>query len=115
MLQEELNDKQVTQHSAVIVDNVFRTMHTIKGSAPMFGFERLVDYSLPVEKVYRRLRESNGHIDGQLIQKTIDVVDHILGELQKEDAHLPQNNEEKQILLDYFNNINRLNEPTNDR
>lgn len=113
-LQLELDVNQVDQLSSGTMEKVFRCMHTIKGSGPMFGFNQLPEITQPVEKVYKDLSNGDVDLNNQIIDKTKDVVTLIRDVLEMDDAHLPRIEEEKQMLIRFFDNIKRLNNRTND-
>ncbi len=114
VIQRELETAVSESMCSTTVDKVFRAMHTIKGSGPMFGFSHLPEITLPVEMAYRNLSDGNLELSNQIIDKTKDVVSLIQDVLDMDDDHLPRIEEEKQMLIRYFNNINRLNDRTND-
>lgn len=107
-LKEDLKDISLELDDQML-EKVFRTMHTIKGSAPMFGFNHLTEIALPVEMVFKGLCDGRIEINNQIIDKTKDVVSLIQEVLNKKDDHLPTLEEEKQMLIHYFMNIDRLN------
>lgn len=56
---------------------LFRCVHTIKGSAGMFGFEHLVGFTHVVENVLDRLRAGQIGVDRHLTQLLLRCRDHI--------------------------------------
>ncbi|WP_430818934.1 Hpt domain-containing protein [Carboxylicivirga caseinilyticus] len=113
-LEKELASSGSVKLSDEAVEKIFRTMHTIKGSAPMFGFSKLTEIAIPVEIVYRGLYDGRISIDNHIIDKTKDVVSLIQDVLNKEEDHLASIEEQKDALILFFKNIDRLNVRTND-
>ena len=113
-IQKELLSPTADQISNETVEKIYRAMHTIKGSGPMFGYNHLTEITLPVEIVYRNLRDGHLLINHHIIDKTKDVVSLIQDALKMKDEHLPSLEEEKQMLIQFFKDINRLNDRTND-
>lgn len=54
---------------------VFRAVHTIKGSAGLFGLDELVDFSHLLESLLERLREQDLDIDNQVVTLLIGATD----------------------------------------
>lgn len=55
---------------------VFRAMHTIKGSAGIFGFAPIVAFTHPIETVMDEVRRGERAIDSTLIAILLDCKDH---------------------------------------
>ncbi|PMK05139.1 chemotaxis protein CheA [Vibrio sp. 10N.261.55.A7] len=54
---------------------VFRAVHTIKGSAGLFGLDDLVDFSHLLESLLERLRELDIEVDSTIVTLLIDATD----------------------------------------
>ncbi|MFP4382971.1 MAG: chemotaxis protein CheA [Spirochaetia bacterium] len=67
------------------VSALFRTMHTIKGSAAMFGFQHISDFTHEVESILELVREGKIKIGPELIDLTLKARDHIRNMLDQED------------------------------
>jgi two-component system chemotaxis sensor kinase CheA len=113
LIQEELATNAKDMIPDGLVEKVFRAMHTIKGSGPMFGFNHLSDVALPVEKVYKELYYGKGQTNSQLVEKTSGVINLLQKALTECDAHIPNCNEER-ALIEYFNNICPFNAGSDD-
>ena len=68
-----------------LLNSVFRSMHTIKGAAGVFGFDAIVDFTHPIETEMDRVRNGERTIDADMIavllecrDHTINLVDHVL-------------------------------------
>jgi len=61
-----------------LLSAVFRVMHTIKGSAAMFGLELIAAFSHEVESILSALREGKLKVSRELIDNTLASRDRIL-------------------------------------
>jgi two-component system chemotaxis sensor kinase CheA len=76
------------------VNAVFRAAHTIKGSAGLFGFDRIVHFTHGVESVLDRVRDGTLALDEDRVSLLLSCADHTLrqidavvaGELDSNDA-----------------------------
>ena len=68
LLEETPSDKES-------INNVFRAMHTIKGSAGLFGLEHVVAFCHCVETVMDALRKGQRMIDKQIISVLLSCKD----------------------------------------
>ena len=59
------------------ISAVFRCMHTIKGSAAMFGFQDISNFAHEIETVLELVRDGSLTLDVNLINITLAVRDHI--------------------------------------
>ncbi|SKA80249.1 Chemotaxis protein histidine kinase CheA [Paucidesulfovibrio gracilis DSM 16080] len=60
-----------------IVNRVFRSLHTIKGSGSMFGFEAIAGFTHEVESVFDMVRNGELPISRPLLDQAFSVRDHI--------------------------------------
>jgi len=67
------------------INSVFRAMHTIKGSAGLFGFDDVVAFTHEVETLLDKVRNSERQIDVELIavllackDHTVQIIQHVL-------------------------------------
>lgn len=58
------------------INSLFRAMHTIKGSAGLFGFNPIVAFTHEAESVLDHVRNGERHIDAELISVLLDSKDH---------------------------------------
>jgi two-component system, chemotaxis family, sensor kinase CheA len=64
-------------HDANTIDALFRTAHTVKGSAGMLSLEPIVNFTHIVEDVLDRMRDGEVEIDADLIAVLLDSCDHM--------------------------------------
>ena len=80
------------------INEIFRVMHTIKGSSGIMMYENITKVSHKLEDVFYYLRESHPenvpHLE--LVDHVLDVADFITGELDKiKDGETPDGDETK--------------------
>ncbi|MFP4068261.1 MAG: chemotaxis protein CheA, partial [Spirochaetaceae bacterium] len=71
------------------ISAVFRSMHTIKGSAAMFGFDHISEFAHELENMLELLRDGRIGVTDRLINLTLAARDHIRELLGIEDE-IPQ-------------------------
>ncbi len=69
-----------------LISAVFRVMHTIKGSAAMFGFEEISHFTHNVESVMDKLREGKIRVSKLFIDLTLESRDLIREMLEDEEG-----------------------------
>lgn len=80
-LEDLLLNLEDSPHDRELLDAVFRVMHTIKGSAAMFDFKGIVDFTHVVESVLDRVRNDEMVMTKEIIDLTLISRDHILAML----------------------------------
>ncbi|MGD9848295.1 MAG: Hpt domain-containing protein, partial [Desulfuromonas sp.] len=65
-----------------VVGQVFRAMHTIKGSGAMFGFDSIARFTHEVETVYDLVRAGQLPVSKTLVDLSLQARDHIAALLQ---------------------------------
>ena len=58
-----------------VIDEIFRIMHSMKGSGGMFGFDLLSDVTHDLESLYEIFRSNNQTIDSEVISFTLSSID----------------------------------------
>lgn len=72
------------------LDALFRCVHTIKGSAGLFGFDDVVEFTHVVENVLDRLREGELELNKALSNLLIACRDHMVELVELLGAELPE-------------------------
>ncbi|MFW5811549.1 MAG: chemotaxis protein CheA [Alkalispirochaetaceae bacterium] len=83
-LEESLLELENNPDNPDEISAVFRAMHTIKGSAAMFGFEEISGFAHNVENVLDEVRDGTLPVDAELISLTLEARDHIRAALSSE-------------------------------
>ena len=81
-----------------LIEKIFRTMHTIKGSAPMFGFPHLTEIAMPVSRAYEALYRGKGIQVENLLKETVVVVNILHTALTSKEDSLPVTEDKTQLL-----------------
>jgi two-component system chemotaxis sensor kinase CheA len=72
-----------------VIDRVFRVMHTLKGNAAMFGFDRVEMFTHDIETVYDMVRDGELAVTGELVDLTLaagDLISALLGAEKEESS-----------------------------
>ena len=88
--------------SAETVNAAFRAAHTIKGSAGLFGFDRVVAFTHEVEALLDRMRSGQQAIESSAINLLLgckDQIEQLLQELSGGDVDLNHNASVSQQLI----------------
>ena len=86
-----------------LVDAVFRHMHTLKGSAGMFGFDRITELTHKVESVYTKVKNDELAIGEQIINLTFNATDLILKILEDKNLKDAKNKKQFQGIIEELN------------
>lgn len=99
-----------------LIAKVFRALHTVKGSAGMFGYDDISLFIHDIETVYEHIRKGEIIITQDIIGKTLAAKDRIWEMLNNPNTKAYSNNQNtkniqigfRNIILDYNckNNIN---------
>ncbi len=83
-----------------------RTMHSMKGSAPMFGFQHVADLALAVEQSYKRFIISNVDcVPDSVLDQTWQAASVIRECLSTLEVPCEEVLRRKRELIDYFNQL----------
>jgi two-component system chemotaxis sensor kinase CheA len=69
-----------------LIDEVFRGLHTLKGSGAMFGFDALAAFTHECETAFDRVRKGEVAASSELIGVVLEARDHMRGLLDEPDA-----------------------------
>jgi len=87
------------------INQVFRVMHSLKGSGAMFGFEILSSFAHELENVYDLVREKKLKVTRDLIDATFDTIDIFRALLKDADDITEDTITQKDKMLEYFDTI----------
>jgi len=73
------------------VEQIFRVMHTLKGTSGMYGFDYIRDFTHELENIFNLVRDSALEVTTELFNITLASVDHIRNLLNDEQLSNPQN------------------------
>jgi len=78
-LESSLLELEREPENAELIDQVFRALHTIKGSGAMFGFDRIAEFTHDIETVFDLVRDGVLPVTKDLISLTLAARDQIQG------------------------------------
>jgi two-component system chemotaxis sensor kinase CheA len=85
-LEESLLELEASPEDVELIGRVFRSMHTIKGSGAMFGFDDIAGFTHEVETVYDLVREGKLSVTKELIDLSLKARDCIRMMLNDEES-----------------------------
>jgi two-component system, chemotaxis family, sensor kinase CheA len=76
-IEQALLDLETSPGDADLVAQVFRAMHTLKGSGAMFGFDALASFAHACETAFDRVRKGQVKATPELIASVLAAEDHL--------------------------------------
>lgn len=76
-LETSLLELEEAPEDSDLIGRVFRTMHTIKGSGAMFGFDDIANFTHNVETTFDLVREGKIKVTKELVNLTLSARDYI--------------------------------------
>jgi two-component system, chemotaxis family, sensor kinase CheA len=74
-LQESLLALEEDKNNKVLIEEIFRGVHTLKGSSRMFGFDKIEQITHELENTYDLIREGQLKTSAAVIELSLEVVD----------------------------------------
>ncbi|WP_420265222.1 chemotaxis protein CheW [Candidatus Magnetominusculus dajiuhuensis] len=105
LLENALMELEETPDNMELVDSAFRSMHTLKGSGAMFGFDVLSHFTHDIETVYDLVRSGSMKITQELIDLTFCAKDEILCMLRNDYDTIPEVQKKKDELTKEFKDL----------
>lgn len=78
-IEQGLLDLSTRPDDRAIVDDVFRSLHTLKGSGSMFGFDALAAFTHHCETAFDRVRKGEVKATQDLVSVVLSAMDHMRG------------------------------------
>jgi two-component system chemotaxis sensor kinase CheA len=85
-LDEGLMQLEENPQATAPLEQLFRTIHTIKGAANMFGFEAIGELSHQLETLFDLVRQGKLTVTDSLISITLQAFDKVRGLLKEKDV-----------------------------
>ncbi|HJV65455.1 MAG TPA: chemotaxis protein CheA [Geomonas sp.] len=108
-LLEELEDSLLEMEGdpgdLALVGRVFRTMHTIKGSGAMFGYDEIASFTHNVETVYDLVRNGELPVTKELVSLSLAARDRILAMLEGSESGVAVDREENERVIEGFRGL----------
>ncbi|MEI7609569.1 MAG: chemotaxis protein CheA [Rhodospirillaceae bacterium] len=76
-LETTLLDLEASPDDKDLVDQAFRSLHTLKGSGAMFGWDALAEFTHHVESAFQKVRDGALAASHDLISLTLASLDHM--------------------------------------
>ena len=90
-LETALLSLEANPEDSEIIEEIFRVMHTIKGAANMFGYEKIGSFTHDMETIYDAIRNKEIKIDNLVLELTFKSVDHIYAILEDAEISIEAN------------------------
>ncbi len=107
-LDEGLMQLEANPIATAPLEQVFRTLHTLKGGANMFGFEHIGELAHQIETLYDLVRQGTLQVSDGLISLTLQAFDTVRDILQEKDITKMRGQEalqyHLQAALDFLQN-----------
>jgi two-component system chemotaxis sensor kinase CheA len=84
-LEQSLLDLEDNPGDQALIDQVFRALHTIKGSGAMFGFDALAAFTHHLETAFDKVRSGKVQLNAALVGVTLAAKDHIRALIERPD------------------------------
>src|SRR4051812_2830455 len=98
-LERALLEFEKDLHNKNSVKEIFRVMHTLKGSASMFGFDTLSALTHNLETVYDAIREGRSETSMEILEVTLQSVDHLKAIMHDPKLDKKENKENHERIL----------------
>jgi two-component system chemotaxis sensor kinase CheA len=85
-LESNLLEMNERPEDGELVGNVFRALHTIKGSGAMFGFEDLATFTHNLENAFDEVRKGRLAVTPELVDLTLSALDQIRAMAEADDG-----------------------------
>lgn len=85
-LETALLELEDSPEDSELINRVFRSMHTLKGSGAMFGFDDIAHFTHEVETVFDRVRSGELPVTKPILDLTLAARDHVKLLFDNEDS-----------------------------
>lgn len=65
------------RNNSTFIEEIFRGMHTLKGTAGMYGFEKIGQLTHKLENIYDLIRNGRLSVNKSVLDLTLDIVDFL--------------------------------------
>lgn len=98
-LEKTLLELEANPTNMDVIQSVFRVMHSLKGGSAMFGFHKMDKFTHYLENIYDLIRNDKLKVDSEILNVTLNSVDHLRNLLQEQDDSDTTNESQNQILM----------------
>lgn len=100
-LENALLQAEETPDDADVIARIFRALHTIKGSAAMFGYDNISAFLHKVESVFDLVRNGRLSVSRQLIDLTLSTADEVRNMLEQRPGTTQNNPRAEKIITSF--------------
>lgn len=104
-LEEKMLQLESDMSDEELIDSVFRIMHTLKGNSNMFGFVHLGEITHQLENIYDGIRGKKIGLSRQILEITLECIDHFRNLIEDADLSNSDNKEQQQYILTEIGDI----------
>jgi len=97
-LEKNLLELEKDTDNKPLIEGVFRTIHTLKGTGGMFGFDLISDYTHSLENIFDAIRSGNLSLSTDIFDITLRSVDHLRNLLKDSKLENPENQINHKLL-----------------
>lgn len=76
-VERQVVELESTPGDSELLDNIFRNLHTLKGSGSMFGYENVAAFTHDIETLFDLLRDQEMKATKEIIDLTLSARDHL--------------------------------------
>ena len=116
LLEKSVLDLEKDMTNTKGIDQIFRVMHTLKGSSDMFGFSSITNLTHRMESLFDRIKEGEIILNTDILNVTFTSIDHLRRLLKDNDLTKKKNKETQEELIKEIDllNSNTYNEEEKD-
>lgn len=89
-LENTLLNLEQNKHEKELIHEVFRVMHTLKGTSAMFGFDNIGALTHHLENIYDLARQQKLVLNDKIINVTLEITDYLKSILNREPDDSPE-------------------------
>jgi two-component system, chemotaxis family, sensor kinase CheA len=104
-LEAVMLELEATPGNVELIQEVFRTMHTLKGISGMYGFSHISEYTHDLESIYDLIRNNKQELTGDITDITLASVDHLQNLLSDQDFREEKNVRRQEELMTKIKHI----------
>lgn len=104
-IEETVLDLEQEPDNKDLMNSLFRSVHTIKGSGAMFGFDDLVGFTHHLETVLEHVRSDQIQVSNKLVNLTLAAIDHIKAMISDEKNPLPNEIESRCEIINQLQSL----------
>ena len=97
-METSLLQLEQTPDDEMLIQQVFRAMHTLKGNSSMFGFRVIAEFTHHLESIYEFVRSGQQKITKEILNVSLASLDHLSALVDDDSLSLPIEQKKHQEL-----------------